>query len=314
MLQTVNVNKDVAIGIAITSILIAASIYIPIVGFFCMLFIPLPAIFYRSKLGRANGIVVPALSTIVIILLSGGISVEILFFVELLLLGFVLSELFELNLSIEKTILYASCAVLLTGFFILLFYSNKSNIEIIAMVSEYMTTNLESTIVLYENLGLPEKNVLEISAAIENIQYILLRIIPSMAVMTILFFAWTSLLLARPILKAKNLFYPDFGSLKLWKAPEFLVWGVVGCGLAILFPDKGIKSFAANGLLILMTVYFFEGIAIVSFFFEKKGFPRTLRFFLYSLIALQQFVLFFVIGLGFFDIWLNLRKLEVKKS
>ena len=50
--------------------------------------------------------------------------------------------------------------------------------------------------------------------------------------------------------------------------------------------------------------------AIVSFYFERKRFPRLLRIFLYSLIALQQFVLILVIGLGFFDVWLNFRKIK----
>ena len=64
-----------------------------------------------------------------------------------------------------------------------------------------------------------------------------------------------------------------------------------------------------NGLLILLTVYFFQGIAIVSYFFEKKRFPRLLRLLLYSLIAVQQILLLFVIGLGIFDMWLNFRKI-----
>ena len=46
-----------------------------------------------------------------------------------------------------------------------------------------------------------------------------------------------------------------------------------------------------NGLIILMTTYFLGGIAIVSYFFDKKGFPRMLRVFLYILVALQQFIL-----------------------
>jgi len=63
-----------------------------------------------------------------------------------------------------------------------------------------------------------------------------------------------------------------------------------------------------------MTVYFFQGIAIISFFFEKKNFPKALRFFLYSLIALQQMALIVVIAFGFFDMWLNFRKLDLKKD
>jgi uncharacterized protein YybS (DUF2232 family) len=58
-----------------------------------------------------------------------------------------------------------------------------------------------------------------------------------------------------------------------------------------------------------MSVYFFQGIAIVSFYFNKKQFPRIIRIFLYTLIAVQQLVLLAVIGLGFFDMWFNFRKL-----
>ena len=82
----------------------------------------------------------------------------------------------------------------------------------------------------------------------------------------------------------------------------------------LLIPYRPLKLLGFNGLLILLTIYFFQGIAIVSYYFEKKRFPRALRVFLYSLIALQQMILLIVIGLGFFDMWLNFRKLGVKKK
>jgi uncharacterized protein YybS (DUF2232 family) len=82
----------------------------------------------------------------------------------------------------------------------------------------------------------------------------------------------------------------------------------------LMIPEHTVKLFGINGLLILMTIYFFQGIAIISFYFEKKRFPRLLRIVLYSLIALQQIVLLIVVGLGFFDMWLNFRKLGVEKK
>jgi uncharacterized protein YybS (DUF2232 family) len=82
----------------------------------------------------------------------------------------------------------------------------------------------------------------------------------------------------------------------------------------LVIPERTVKLFGINGLLILMTIYFFQGIAIISFYFEKKRFPRLLRIVLYSLIALQQVVLLVVVGLGFFDMWLNFRKLGVEKK
>ena len=307
-------SKDIARGIAITSLVFAVSIYMPVIGVLCALFMPLPIIFYRSKLGRKTGIVVPVLTIIVMVVMLGKLSVDIVFFIELLLLGFVLSELLELDLSIEKTMLYACGSVLFTGIICLLFYSNITDTKIYALVSEYIGKNLELTMAMYEDLGAAEESLYMISNSLEHIQYVLVRIIPAVVVSATLFAAWTSLLLARPMLKNKGLFYPSFGALNLWKSPEPLVWFAIGCGLMLLLPNNAVKMLGLNGLVILMTIYFFQGIAIVSFYVEKKQIPRGFRFFLYSLIALQQVVLLLVICLGFFDMWLNVRKLGKTES
>ena len=146
------------------------------------------------------------------------------------------------------------------------------------------------------------------------IHYYLVRIIPSLVVSSTLILIWTSVLLARPLLRKKKLFCPEFGKLNLWKAPDFLVWGVIACGLIILLFDNPMRVIGLNALIILMPVYFFQGIAIVSYFFEKKSLPRRLRIVLYSLIAIQQLLLLAVIGLGFFDMWLNFRKIETQRT
>jgi uncharacterized protein YybS (DUF2232 family) len=305
-----NIPKDIVSGIAITTLIFAISVYIPIFGFVCSLFIPLPILFYRSKLGRATGAIIPILTIIVMVAVLGGLSIDILFFVELLLLGFVLSELIELNLSIEKTMLYTCGSVIFIGIVGLLFYNNLSNKGFYALVAEYVSKNLILTLEIYENMGVSQESIHIISNSLEHIEYVLIRIIPALVVASTLFVSWTNLLVAKPILKRHGFFYPSFGSLKHWKAPEFLVWGIIGCGLLLLLPERTFKFFGLNGLLIMLTIYFFQGIAIVSFYFEKKKFPRMLRVFLYSLIALQQVILLVIIGLGFFDMWLNFRKLE----
>ena len=302
--------RDIVSGIAITSLIFAISVYMPIIGFICSLFIPLPILFYRSKLGRRTGAIIPIITIMVMITVLGGISIDILFFVELLLLGFVLSELIELDLSIEKTMLYACGSVIFVGIAGLLFYSNLSDKGIYAFVAEYISKNLKLTLEIYENMGVSQDSIHMISNSLENIKYVLIRIIPALVVASTFFVSWTNLLVAKPILKSRGLFYPSFGSLKIWKAPEFLIWVIIGCGLLLLLPEKTFKIIGLNGLLIMLTVYFFQGIAIVSFYFEKKKFPRVLKVFLYSLIALQQAVLLVIIGLGLFDMWLNFRKLE----
>ncbi len=301
--------KDIVTGVSITSLIFLISVFIPIIGFVAALFIPLPILFYRLRLGRINGLVIPIISSLVMVVFIGGISLDILFFAGLLLIGFILGELFELNLSIEKTTLYASGSVVLSGLIGLIISSILTGEGVFAIVSNYVAKNLELTLVLYQSMGMSQENVQLISQSLDKIQHVLVTIIPALVSTSTLFVAWISILLAKPVLKSRSLYYPDFGPLNLWKAPDYLVWVVIGCGLVLFLPIPVIKVIGLNGLLILMTVYFFQGIAIVSYYFNKKRFPKILRVFLYTLMALQQLILLVVIGLGFFDLWINFRRL-----
>jgi len=303
--------KDLAVGVVVTSVLFAVALQSPVLGFFCTVFIPLPTMFFRAKHGRTIGMAVPAMALVVLASLLGGISIDLLYFFELVFCGFILYELFILRLSVEKTVVLTSAVTLAVGLFIVLVYSSTTAAGLGQLVSDYVRRNLEASLQLYVNMGVPADTIRPIEDALDGIQYVLVRIVPALSVSAGLFLSWTSLLLARPLLRRYRLYCPDFGRLNLWKAPEALVWSVIGCGLMLMIPEHTVKLFGINGLLILMTVYFFQGIAIISFYFEKKHFPRLLRIVLYSLIALQQIVLLIVVGLGFFDMWLNFRKLGV---
>ena len=109
---------------------------------------------------------------------------------------------------------------------------------------------------------------------------------------------------------SRRLAFPDYGALDRWKAPEPLGWGVIASGGLLLAPIVGAKMLGLNGLIVFMMVYFFQGLAIVAYFFQKKQIPLFARVVLYGLIAIQQVVMLAVIGVGFFDTWFNFRKLQ----
>ena len=177
MFQTVpgNIPKDIIRGIAITTCIFAIAMYLPLAGFFCALFIPLPTLFYRSKLGRKTGGIVPVVSIVLMVMIAGRISVDILFFFEMLLMGFVLSELIEMDLSIEKTILFTSGIVLAAALTALLVYSTVTSSGIKQLVSEYISSNLELTMTLYKNMDISEERIHMISKSLEHIHYALVR-------------------------------------------------------------------------------------------------------------------------------------------
>lgn len=307
------ISKDIATGVMAVLAIFSLSVFLPVIGFIFSLFIPLPIVFYRAKLGRPQGIAVPLVAIVLMTLVFGGLSIDLLFFAGLMLLGFVMGEMFEKPLSIEMTIGATSALVIVAGMIGVLLYSITSHTGIIALVSSYVATNLELSLKLYEGLGIPQESIDAIAKASDRIQYVLVRIMPSIVAASTLFVAWINLIVARPLMLRRGLAFPDFGRLNHWRAPDPLIWGVIACGVVMLTPATGIRLLGINGLLVLLTVYFMQGIAILSFYFEKKGLPRFVRVVLYTMIAFQQLFLLIVIGIGLFDMWVNFRKIDTNK-
>jgi uncharacterized protein YybS (DUF2232 family) len=100
-------------------------------------------------------------------------------------------------------------------------------------------------------------------------------------------------------------------TLREWKGPEPMVWGLIACGFALFIPGlEWSKIIAINVLVVIGTCYFAQGLAIVAFFFHKNNVPRFLRGLTYVLIFFQQIFTLLVVGLGLFDLWGDFRKLR----
>lgn len=306
--------REIATGIAVTTLVFAAILLLPVVGFFCAMLLPLPVLFYRVKLGRKPAALIAGASAAVMAALIGTVAVDLIAFAELLLIGFVLGEFYPRGYSVEQTLLAASAAALAAAAGGLVVFSIASGKGPVALVSAYVGENLRATLDLYRQMGVAVDTLDRIEGSLDQIRFVLVRILPAMTAAGALLVSWACLLISRPLLRSRGLPVPEFGALNRWRAPEPLVWGAIGCGLLLLLPVRSIKIIGMNGVIVLMAIYFFQGIAIVSFFFEKKQLPVPIRFILYSLIALQQFLLLLVIGFGFFDIWLNFRKLEASQN
>ncbi|MBF0225461.1 MAG: YybS family protein [Desulfobacterales bacterium] len=305
--------KDILNGIAYLIGLFVVSSYMPIIGILCLLLVPLPAIFFRIKIGRKNVISILGVAIITTFLIFEGHYLNVFVFSALVSLGFLLGEFYEKEYSIEKTVVYSVGSVALGIFFCFILYSNVVNVKVTKLISDYMGKNFEVTLALYEKMDMPQETIHEIKTSLETIKYKFVRILPGIILAFIIFTSWINILLSRTLLKKNNLLFPNFGQLNRWMAPEQLIWGIIICGGLLLLPNEALDFVCLNGIIILSTIYFFQGIAIVSFYFEKKEFPAPLKALLYCLILLQQILLLVVIGLGIFDIWFDFRKLNSKE-
>jgi uncharacterized protein YybS (DUF2232 family) len=175
------VSKDIATGVMATLVIFSLAVFMPVVGFLFSMFIPLPVLFYRAKLGRRHGVIVPLVTIVVMGLVFGGLTIDIFFFSGLMLLGFAMSEMFEKELSVEMTIVAACGIALGAGLLGILLYSMVANTGITALISAYVATNLALSLDLYKGIGIPQETIDTISGSLDQIQYVLVRILPSLA-------------------------------------------------------------------------------------------------------------------------------------
>ncbi|MGB9498397.1 MAG: YybS family protein [Dissulfuribacterales bacterium] len=309
-----NSHKEIILAITLTTLVCALSISIPVLGFFFFLILPLPAIYYRIRLGRKPAAIVMLLSFTLLMAIAGALTADIFFLSGMIILGFFMGEFIEKGLPVEKTIGYACAIVVFAGTFGLILYGNMSNPGLSSVVSDYIGKNLELTLMLYKKMEVPEENIRLLSNAMDQIRYVLVRIIPSLLAAGLLFAAWLNLLLTRMAFKSQKTNYAALCPLNIWKSPDFLVWGVIGFSLMLLLPNAFVKMLGLNGMILFVVIYFFQGMAIISFYFDKKKIPIVLRALLYGIIFIQQIFVFAIAGLGFFDVWLNFRKIGINNN
>jgi uncharacterized protein YybS (DUF2232 family) len=229
-------------------------------------------------------------------------------------LGYFIGEWIEKGLAVEKIIGYA-CGQIAAAFLVgLIVYGNISNIGAVGVISDYIGKNFDLTISLYKEMGMPADNLQMILEARQEILGILVRITPGMFLAGLLFTAWMNFLLTAAMLRRLKIPVPFTAPLNAWKAPEQMVWGIIGAFGLLLIPVDAFRIIGLNGLIIFMSVYFFQGIAIVSFYLEKKKIPVPLRVLFYGLIGIQQILALMVIGLGFFDVWINFRRIGINNN
>ena len=179
------------------------------------------------------------------------------------------------------------------------------------LVSDYVGANLKMTLGLYSAMGIPQESIDIVSRSMDTIHYVMTRVMPALFSVMIMMVVWVNTLFIKKILLRKGLNVSQLDGLNRWRAPEKLVWPVIFFILLLLvpIPTTALKIMGLNCILVIMPIYFFQGIAVVSFVFEKRRFPGMLRVFIYSIIAIQQIFLFVIVGLGFFDTWIDFRKL-----
>ncbi len=299
---------------AVLSVISFLSILVvPFFGMILGLFTPLPSLLSVYRKGWPAGCWAPGLAaglgTAVLAFL--GLVQIAPYFLLMLSLGILLGFGMRQQWSVEKTIAVPSLLIFGASGLLLWFSYDGAASGFMKFVEQDMKGAVDAAIQHYGPDG-PEQKLLE--ETLYGMIPVLVRLLPGVAFSSALVASWLNVVGAKRFTKVVNQPFPAWGEWLQWKTPDHLVWLVIASGGCLLAPVPLLKSIGLNLLVVVGTIYLFQGLAIAGFFFERWKLPRILRALFYACFLLQQFATLGVALVGLFDLWFDFRRLTRKPA
>ena len=296
----------------LTAVLLLPTLHPEKIGWLAS-FVPLPIFYYLVILGKKDGTILirnAILLSAVGALLIGSLPVLIFSF-AMVPLGVAFSHAVFSRKNPVATGFIGFLFLVLAWF---LFWSGMGMIHQInpytALLAE-LDEGLSGGLLLYEETAdLAPETLESVRSAVELLRNYIPKVLPALLVSAILSITWLNLVLGYWLLKKKDkelTRWPDYIE---WKLPEPLVWLVITAGISVFLLPAPLNNIGLNVLIVCVTVYFFQGLAIVASLLNKWSVPMLIRVLIYALIFIQTYGIIILSFLGLADVWADFRKLN----
>ncbi|TYT73940.1 DUF2232 domain-containing protein [Desulfobotulus mexicanus] len=306
--------KNLAGIFILAGFLATAGVLLPFVGVFPALFLPLPMLILRLENREPfPALILAALVLGIPLLFTGRITSDLIFYAGMLLYGFAMGEGWRQGISKEVFVLKGLLMVLGAGCAAVILLAIGQGTGPLALIEQHVAANLAMTLEIYRQMEMPAETLALFEAAIPRLEYTLTRLLPAIAAFILIFAAWLNLLAARPMARHRKIQVADLGLFRNWGVPPNYIWGMIFAALILMVPIPLVRIMGVTCLLVLLPMYFLQGMAILAYWFHHRAVPPIIRNALYALMLIQQILFLVVLVIGIFDTWLNFRKRIEKK-
>jgi len=180
------------------------------------------------------------------------------------------------------------------------------------LVRELITGEVAALEQLYSGMNIPTDQLAELHSYGEVLIEWVPRLYPAFVTVALGGVMLVMVLALRRLIQGRlEVHGPPFRN---WTLPEPLVWGVIASGFALVVPSEPLRIAALNVLIVLLPLYFLQGMAIVATFLVRRNMPPFVRGMVYLLIVILNPLPLLVTVVGVFDLWVDFRKPRIKKS
>ena len=291
-------------------ILVFALLVFPPLGALIGILSPFPLVFIYLQRGRQVGIALVALVFAVLLVLVGS-SQAMLFLAEYALMALVLGESIRIQLPGDRCIVGSALVSGIVSMILLATLLGDQDTSIREFFEKQVRAHFSQSIEAFNSMGEDKAEVEEMKKFAERAAEGFATAYPAFLLIGSLVGAAANYALIRIVWL--RLYGPGLFSERTfseWVCPENLIWGFILSGAALFLGQGVISDAGLNVFLIMLGIYFAQGLSIVVHFLKVRNVPTFFWFVLFILIFVQPLLIGLVAGLGVFDIWADFRKLR----
>ena len=296
---------DLIKGSVATLTLFLAYVTFPLVGMLPGLFAPFPAVYYAFKSGKTTGAAIIAVSAAVMAIL-GDATFVIFFILQSGVIALALPVFLAMVKGGAKAIACTVTVNLVAILLLAVVYGVTQGGNPHAQAIKVINTSVSQVAVLYEQIGVKGDELKALQQGMKQAGALIGRVYPALLVVSLAFIVGLNLVVLSKF-SARLPSFPATGDFKSFKNPEQLVWVLIAAGFTMLIQNYQVSTAALNVLIVTVSLYFIQGIAVIFHFFTRFTVPKLVRALFYLFLALQPYLVVAVAALGLFDIWGDFR-------
>src|SRR6185369_13779039 len=155
-------------------------------------------------------------------------------------------------------------------------YSTVSGINLHQLITAEISGSLKQAVSLYEKGGVTGEELELLKQSMATAAELLQRLYPALITAMLIIIAGCNLALVKKT-TAKTAGKLAIGDFSTFRNPDLLVWVLIASGFSLLLPASQISTPALNLLLIIIMLYVFQGMAVITALITKYSVPFLVR-------------------------------------
>lgn len=257
-------------------VLLAISVYVPVLSIVSTLFLALPIAWYSAKYPWKASVLFSTVCLVLSFMIGGLLSLP------LALIHLPLGLAIGLSIYYKKSKLFmfmsASLVLLLS---LMVQYVASILLFDINVLKEYTASfdqSYEQTGAFMEKIGASDASIAEYKELVAQMQFSFETLLPVLLVLGVFATVWVMLLILLPILKRFGIMAPKFPPFRDMKLPKSVLWYYLIVLLVSMLSEfePGTMAYMvfANASVLLQFLLFLQGVSFYHFYIHQEGWPK----------------------------------------